>query len=761
MNKENLSFSRRSILQGSGALIVAFSIGNSITGGDKALAQADANEKPPLHPSELDNWIAIDPDGMVTVYFGKIDGGQGTDAGVAQMVAEELDIPFSHIAEVVMGDTALTCDQGGASGSFGIRLGGIALRHAAAEARLILVERAAAEWGVSADQLHVTNGIVSDGSDPSRQISYGEIVGGNYFHEKLEWNGIYGNNLGLSGRATPKSPDQYTIVGRDAPRFDVKGKVFGTTLFSTDVRVEGMLHGRMIRPPNAGTRPLSVDEASIAHIEGAQVVHRDDLIGVVAKREWDAIRASTELAVTWSEPRDVFPEHGELYSHISDAEPSRREVVNEHGSIENAFAVAAHIVEAEYEWPFQSHASMGPGCAIADVREDGVTLWTGSQKPHAATEGVAAILGVPVESVRGVWNIGPGSYGRNDGGDVAMDAAIMSQEVGRPVRVQWMRHEGTGWDPKGPSSIHRARAAVGTDGNIIAWDFLSKGFSRVDTNSRESEPKDTLAGQLLGMTGERPLNFRVPENAYEFEHARQAWETIPTLLEGASPLRTSHLRDPVGPEIHFACESFMDEVAQAVNADPVEFRLRYVTEPRHRAVIETAAERGGWVAGPAGTRQSSDGDVMRGKGIAYAERAGTIVAIVADVEVNQRTGRIWARHITVAHDCGQIINPRSMKTTIEGNVVQGLSRALHEEVLFNPRSVTSVDWVSYPILSLADAPETVDIVLIDHPEIAPRGAGESTIRIVAAAVANAVYEATGTRLRRGPLNPARVRASFS
>ena len=757
MNKENLSFSRRTMLQSTGALIVAFSVGDA----GKALTQAAGSEKPPLHPTELDSWIAIDPDGMVTVYFGKIDGGQGTDTGVAQMVAEELDIPFSHIAEVVQGDTALTCDQGGASGSFGIRLGGIALRYAAAETRLILVERAAAEWGVSADQLYVIDGVIWDRTDSSHRISYGELVGGNYFQEKLVWNERYGNNLGLSGRATPKSPDQYRIVGRDAPRLDVEGKIYGTTLFSTDVRVEGMLHGRMIRPQNAGTRPLSVDESSIAHIEGAQVVRRGDLIGVVAEREWDAIRAATELAVTWSEPSDVFPEHEELYDHIRGTEPSRREVVDESGEVDQAFAIAAQIIEAEYEWPFQSHASMGPGCAIADVREDGVTLWTGSQKPHAATEGVAAILGVPVESVHGIWNIGPGSYGRNDGGDVAMDAAVMSSEVGRPVRVQWMRHEGTGWDPKGPSSIHRARAAVGADGNIIAWDFLSKGFSRVDTNSRESEPKDTLAGQLLGMTGERLLNFRVPENAYEFEHERQAWETIPTLLEGASPLRTSHLRDPVGPEIHFACESFMDEVALAVNADPVEFRLRYITEPRHRAVIEAAAERGGWVAGPAGTRRSSDGEIMRGKGIAYAQRAGTIVAIVADVEVNQRTGRIWARHFTVAHDCGQIINPRTIKTTIEGNVVQGLSRALHEDVLFNPRRVTSVDWVSYPILSLADAPETIDIVLIDHPEIAPLGAGEPTIRIVAAAVANAVHEATGRRLRRGPLNPASVRASFS
>jgi nicotinate dehydrogenase subunit B len=756
MNKPTLNLSRRAMLQSTGALCVAFSLTNPA----RLLAQTTTGEKPPLLPTELDSWLAIDPQGMVTIYFGKIDGGQGTDIAIAQMVAEELDIAVTRCS-VVMGDTALTCNQGGASGSNGVRLGGIALRNAAAEARLILVERAAAEWGVAADGLTVEDGMISNPANPAQSISYADLVGGNYFHEDIEWNGTYGNNLRLSGRATPKTPDQYRVVGRPARRLDVEGKVYGTEPWITDIRVPGMLHGRMIRPENAGSVPVSFDASSVAHIPNVQVVHRENLIGVVAPREWDAVRAARELNVTWSEARDVFPDQTELYNHIRNAPVSHREVATDEGDIAAAFSGAAQIVEAEYEWPYQSHASMGGGCALVDVRADGVRLWTGTQKPHYASEGVAAILGVPIESVHGTWIIGPGSYGRNDAGDATMDAAVLSREVGAPVRVQYMRHEGTGWDPKGPASVHTVRAALDADGKIVGWDFYSKAFSRADTDTNESQPKDTLAGQLLGFTGERVVNFGAPENAYEFPNNSAVWETIPTLLEGASPLRTSHLRDPVGPQIQFVSESFMDEIAAAAGADPVEFRLRHLTNQRDRDVITAAAERSGWRAGPAGTRRGQNGELMTGQGIAYSRRAGTLVAIVTDVEVNQRTGRVWIRKATVAHDCGQIINPATLKTVIEGNIVQGISRSLFEEVNFSRRAVTSVDWISYPIIGMRDVPEEVDVILIDRPEEPPLGAGEPSMRMLAASINNAVFEATGVRFRRAPLTPARVRASFS
>ena len=404
---------------------------------------------------------------------------------------------------------------------------------------------------------------------------------------------------------------------------------------------------------------------------------------------------------------------------------------------------------------------MAGGCAIADVRGDRATVWTGTQKPHYAAEGAAAILKLPLENVHGIWVQGPGSYGRNDAGDALMDACVLSQTLGRPVRVQYMRHEGTGWDPKGPPSVHKARAALDAAGNMIALEFTSRGMSRNDTDTNESEPKDTLAGQLLGMTGERLVNFGSPEGAYEFPVARIAWETVPTLLAKASPLRTTHLRDPIGPQVHFGSESFMDEVAEAAGVDPIEFRLKFITRPRDVAALKAVAEKAGWKPGPAGTRRGRRGDIVTGQGVAYASRGGTIVAMIAEVEVNMRTGQVYARKFTVAQDCGLVINPGTMRTVIEGNVVQGLSRTLHEEVKFDRRGVKSVDWLTYPILDITEAPETVDIVLLDHPEIPPTGAGEATIRILAAAVSNAVFEATGKRIRRGPLTPERVRGALA
>jgi nicotinate dehydrogenase subunit B len=432
------------------------------------------------------------------------------------------------------------------------------------------------------------------------------------------------------------------------------------------------------------------------------------------------------------------------------------------GDVDAAFKNAARVIEAEYEWPFQSHASMGPACAIVDVKGDQVTVWTGSQKPHFTRDGVAAILGMAPEKVHGIWILGPGSYGRNDAGDCAMDAALLAKAVGRPVRLQYMRDQATGWDPKGPASIHRARAAIDASGKVIAYEFMSKAFPRVDVNSNESAPHDTLAGQLSGVPLKSGDGFGVPEESYGFANKRAYWETIAPLLDRGSPLRTSHLRDPVGPQIHFASESFMDEIAAALNLDPVEFRLQYVTDPRDIAVIKAAAEKAGWQSGVSARRgQRNRGNTVMGRGFAYVERHGTRLAIVAEVEVDRSSGKIWPRKLTVSHDCGQIINPDGLLRVIEAGVVQGTSRTLWEEVKFNNKNVTSVDWQSYPILDVTEAPETIDVVLIDRPEIASSGAGEPAIRPVAAAIANAVFDATGVRIRRVPFSPDNVKAALS
>jgi CO/xanthine dehydrogenase Mo-binding subunit len=432
------------------------------------------------------------------------------------------------------------------------------------------------------------------------------------------------------------------------------------------------------------------------------------------------------------------------------------------GNVPEVLEGAARVLEAEYEWPFQSHASMGPACVLVEIRGERATVWTGSQKPHYARDGVAAILGMPEENVHGIWVAGPGCYGRNDAGDAAMYAALMAKAVGRPVRVQGMRHEGTGWDPKGPASVHFAKAGLDAQGNVIAYYFNSKGFPRQHVFSNESKLKDTLAGQLLGHDSEPNYAiYGTPAESYGFPNKWLEWEVIEPLLDRASPLRTSHLRDPMGPQMHFASEQFVDEIAAGVNADPVEFRLKYLSEERDIAAVKAAAEKMGWKPRRALPKADGGTSTVSGRGFAYAVRNGVVVAVAAEVEVDRKSGRIWPRKFAVAHDCGLIVNPGTLRRVVEANIVQSASRALWEEVRFDTRRVTSVDWRSYPILSAMDAPEEIEVVLIDRKNLPPGGAGEASSRPTAAAIANAFYDATGVRLRQAPLTPERVKAALS
>jgi len=750
--------SRREFLK-AGALVISFIMPGTV-GGTLGRASATTGGKPPLTPDELDSWIAVLPDGRVTAFFGKMDMGQGVDVAIAQIVADELDVAFDRVV-VVMGDTAFTCNQGGASGSTGVQRGGVTLRYAAAEARRILLERAAERFSVEVAQLTVRDGVVSVAGDPRRRASYGELINGRHFHHKLEWNKQYGNPLLAKGLAIPKTASEYRIVGTSIPQRIVADKVFGALPYVTDVKVDGMLHARVVRPPTAGCAPVTVDESSIGGIPGARVIREKELVAVVAEREWDAVRAAATLKVTWARPCTPFPPMETLYDHIRQAKPIGGGVPVNKGDVDAALKTAHRVIEAEYEWPLQSHASMGPACAVADVRADQATLWTGSQKPHYGRNGVAKLVGLPPEKVRAVWVPGPGSYGRNDAGDAALDAALLSKLAGRPVRVQYMRHEGTGWDPKGPAAVYRARAGLDAQGTVVAYDFLGKGFTRQDVATTESDPKDTLAGQLTGYAPKPTVIFQVPAEAYDFANKRCGWECIAPLLDRGSPLRTGHLRDPLGPETHFASESFIDEVAHAAGVDPVAFRLKYVSDPRHVAVITAAAAKASWTARPYPNPRRGQGNVMTGRGVSYTERNGTIVAVVAEVEVDRRSGRVWAKRFTVAHDCGLIINPKGLELTIEGNVVQAVSRTLFEEVAFDRDRVLSVDWASYPVLEIQDAPERIDIVLINRPDVASSGAGEPSTRTVPAAIANAIFDATGVRLRRVPITPERVRAALA
>ena len=753
------SFSRRTLLKAGGALVITISAPAAFDparADDSVIATAT---KPPLRPDQLSSYLAVNSDGTISGYFGKMDMGQGLSVAIRQMVAEELDVPFARV-RLFIGDTDTSVNQGGASGSTGVQDGGKQMRMAAAEARRVLVAMAAKKLGLAVDQLTVTKGIVQATADATRKISYAELIGGQFFNVHLDWNGKYGNPLYAPGKAKPKDPRDYTIVGQPIPRGDIAPKVFAQADFAMDIKVPGMMHGRMIRPSVAGAVPVQVDENSVRHIASARVVWKKGFLGVVAEREWDAIKAARLLKVEWSNASPPFPDQPALYDHIRQAPTRKRQVDKQSGDVDDAFKSAARVIEAEYEWPFQSHARMGAGCALVEIKDGRVTCWTGTQKAHFVQTGIANILQVPQEDVRVIWTTGPGSYGRSDADDCATDAAVLAKAVGKPVRLQYMRDQGTAWDPKAPASIHRVRAALDASGNVLAYDFLSKGFSRVDVDTNGSQPKDTLAGQMMGVALKSGDGFGFPADSYGFANKRAAWETIAPLLDRASPLRTAHMRDPVGPQIHFASESFIDELAAALKVDPVEFRLRYVRDRRDIAVIKTAAEKAGWEPRPSPRRDQS-GDKVSGRGIAYAQRGPTRVAVIADVEVDRSSGKTWARKFTVAHDCGQIINPDGLHHAIENNVVQATSRTLWEEVRFDNKTVTSVDWHTYPILDITEAPEQVDIVLINHPEIAPSGAGEAASRPVPAAIANAVFDATGVRIRRAPFTPDNVKSSLS
>jgi len=755
---------RRAFLTASGAMIVTVAAprGWSATAfGQQPPAGA---ARPPFAPDQLDSWIAIGPDGTVNAFLGKVDGGQGIDVAMAQIVAEDLDVPYESVT-VVMGDKATTINQGGASASTGVQRGGAVMRETAAEARRVLIELASRSLGVPAAALSVADGIVFAKDDPGKRVSYAELIGGRFFDTPLEWNRKIGTALTVKGKARPKSPDQYKIVGTPRARRDIAAKVYADFEYVTDVKVAGMLHGRMIRPPVAGAVPVKVDEHSIADIAGARVVRVKDLIGIVADREWNAIRAARALAVVWSEAKAPFLAQEELYGHIRQAPVVKRSIIDDRGSVDAIFdhaqAQGLRIIEAEYEWPFQSHASMGPACAIVDAKADSATLWTGSQKPHYARDVVAALLGLDPEKVIGHWRMGPGSYGRNDAGDAAADAAVLSKAVGRPVRVQYMRNEGHGWDPKAPASVHRVRAALDASGKVVAHEFMTKAFSIVDIMSNEGRPAYTLAGHLLGYSLEPVQDFGGPVDSYGFAHKRIGWETIAPLLDRASPLRTSHMRATASPQSHFASEQFIDELAVATRSDPIEFRLRYLTDPRDVEVIEAAAQAAGWQPRRSPGLAAAAGAAVTGRGIAMAQKSGTTVAIIAEVEVDRTTGRVRPLRFVVAHDCGLIVNPEGLRRTIEGNLVQTTSRTLWEEVKFDRNNVTSVDWATYPVSEIAMAPKSVEIVLLDRPDKPSGGAGEASCRAVAGALANAVFDATGARFRRAPLTPERVKAALS
>ena len=751
------ALTRRAFIASSGAFIVAQ---DAFGEPDTTVVHTGPDALPSLPPDQLDSYIAIDKHGAVTAYYGKIDGGQGLITSIPQMVAEELDVPLERV-HLVIGDTARTVDMGGASAATGVSRAGMNLRRMAAEARRLLIEKAAERLGIPADRLTVDDGLIHDPVDAAKRISYGELIGGQSFDSAVKWNGQLGNGLAVSADAKIKQPKDFKVIGTSPQRRDLPGKVFGTLQMAADVHLPGMLHARMIRPTIAGAVPLSVDADSISDIPGAQVVHIKDLLAVVAKKEWNAVRAARALKVTWSDSKPNFPGTEGVHDYIRHAPVIKRQIQMQTGDFEVGIKQAVRIIEGEYEFPTQSHSSTGPACGVADVRGDQCTLYTSTQKPHSAVRGVAELLGLPPAKVRAIWMFGTGSYGRNDQGDATADAAVLSKHLGRPVRVQYMRYESIGWDPKGTASVNRSKVGLDASGAVIAYENISKAFSRLNVATNEGRAADVLAGHLLGFPLRPEQSFEIPAASYGFAHQRRGWEIVPPLMDRASPLRTTHLRDPYGPPILFGSESFMDEVAAATATDPVEFRVRYLTDPRDRDAVRIAAERYGWDKRPSPRTDSKDADVAIGRGIAFRRHFTTFVALVAEIRVHRSTGVIEPLRYVCAHDVGLIVNPETLHHVIDRQLVYGTSRAFFEELQFDSEKVTSVDWFTYPVLH-ADFPlPQIEIVLIKRPQEAPSGAAEMALGLVPAAIGNAVFDATGVRLRRVPFTPARVKAALA
>jgi len=755
----DLTLTRREFLQTAGALVVQAS--GVLAIGDAA-AQAAAPAIVGPHPSALDTWVRIAADGMVTVNSGKMDCGQGLDLAYAQIVADELDVALDRV-QVTLGDTRLSPNQGGGSGSTGLRMGARPLRNAAAEARRLLVESAAARLSVAADALDVDNGRVFVKADPARGVTYADLVGGRNFSAPLKWNNAVGNGMDAVGQARPKDPSQYKLVGKGFKRKDIADKVMAREHYTAHIRPANLLHARAVRPAVAGAQPLAVDAASIAGIAGAKHFVKGGFVAVVAETEWDAIRASRALKVTWSDVQGPFVGgEDKMFDYIRAARPTAANAIPMFGGKKDfdpkptldALAASKKVVEADYECAFQSHARIAPSCGVADVRGDKAEIWADTQKPHFLRDGIAKFLGLPAENVQVKWMHGAGSYGRSDADEAPYEAALLSKEFGRPVRMQWSRAEGTAWDPKAPAGIISMKAGLDDAGNVTGWLFKAKGFNGWDVRFTGESPEHTLVGMLTGHKKWNAYNFNTPEESYQFPKHVHWWETVPPYLQEASPMRTAHLRAPQEMQTRFGQESFIDEVAAAAGMDPVAFRLKHLKDEREIAVVKAAAEKMGWQPRAA---RAGGGTLMTGRGIALHSGYQSYAAVACEVEVNKSTGRIWVKKVVIGHDCGMMVNPTGVRAALEGQIMQGISRALYEEVHFDDKRVTSVDWQTYRIANMDDMPAEVELVLINRPDKPIGGAGEPAIVCFPAAIANAVADATGVRIRRYPMVPERVK----
>jgi nicotinate dehydrogenase subunit B len=721
--KTTNTLTRRGLFQvAGGAIIVRF-----------ALAQIPS-KSPDV--SQVDSFIAIHPDGSATIFTSKVDVGTGLLTAFRQIAAEELGIAVDRFT-VIQGDTARVPDHGGTGASSGIAKGGVDIRQAAATARAALLDLAAKQLSGT---LTISGGNITGANGQS--VTIASLIGDKQFGLKIDPN------------AKVKDPSTYTVVGKSIPRTDVPGKCTGTHPYLHDFTVAGMLHGRVVRPPAIGAKLLAVDESSLTGIPDVRIVRIENFLGVVAKDEWAAVKAARTLKATWSDWQGL-PGSESLGAYVRQGQVDHDSKMALKGDVDTALNTAPNVLSSTYYWPFQGHASLGPSCSIADYKESGTTVWSATQGVYGLRSNLGRVFGLPVEKLRVIYMDGSGSYGGNGADDASAEALLLSRAVNQPVRLQWMREDEHGWDPKGPAQLHEMRGAVTAAGDITAWETL------MWIPDGPTGPRALLGPDAAGLkqshgqgTGTTTLNltppYRVPNLRVLSHHLKD------------TPLRLSNLRAPGKPANVLAVEGFADELAHQAGMDSLAFRVKGLKDPRALEVLRQTAGPMDWQTRPSPNPHPAEGDLLLGRGIAYMhyKDSETHLALAMTVAVNKTTGKITVRRMVCAHDCGLVVNPDGIRNQIEGNLLQTLSRALHEEVTFNQSRVTSVNWASYPILTFPEVP-VVEVILVNRPDQPAWGGSEAATGPVAAALANAFFDATGVRLRTVPFTAERVKTALA
>lgn len=757
--------SRRDFLKASGALIVSFSIADP-----PASAQfgGPVGGSPPLN--QLDSWIAIAADGSVTAYSGKEELGQGISVAQAQLVAEELCVPFSRV-KLIYCDTALTPDQAYTSGSQShpANFNHANLAQAGATAREALLRLASERLGVPVDRLSADGGVISVKGNAAKKVSYGELVGGRKFH------------LTLDPKARRKDPRDWTVLGKPVRRPDLPAIVTGQFEFVHNVRVPGMLHGRVVRPPVVGATVVNVDESSVKDLPGViKVVVKKNFVGVVAGKPWQALQAAQKLRVTWS-PGSGLPKQTEFADHLRNQKATRDTLLVDSGDVDRKLSGAATVLKATYYHPYQMHGSVGSSCAVADVQSDRATIWSPTQAVWYQKTTTAMVLGLKPENVHVIFRRGSGCYGLNGADTVTYDAAILSQAVGKPVRVQLTRKDEMAWENYGNAFLMDERAALDAQGNIIVWDHESWSPS-LGNRPGTGTPGNVITGYLAGF---EPAPFTPHSPAAPPARFSNNSNGVPSYLAGQvggaahgagivkservllhsvpSPFWTGPLRSPSRLQNTFAHESFMDELAAKVKADPVEYRMRHLSHARLREMVTSAAKAANWQTRPSPRSDNPRNGVAGGRGIACVAYEGDngYAAMVVEADVDQDSGKVIVRRIVVSNDCGPISNPDGLRNQLEGGALQGMSRVVGEEVTWDDEKITSIDWRTYHSLPLGFALPKIETVLINRPDEEATGAGETSITLAAAAIGNAIFDATGARLRQSPFTPDRVKAALA